>query len=84
MPQHLHRVAVACQRLQVVLVTVLYMLQSAALAAALYANQWYWKQPYHTSALSGAEWVEELVYEHPDHIQNSLGMWGPCFSCFYQ
>jgi hypothetical protein len=44
------------------------------LAVILYASQWYWKQPYHTSALSGAAWVEELVYGHPERIRNCLGM----------
>jgi hypothetical protein len=50
------------------------MIQNAALVVALYASQWYWKQPYHTSALTGAEWVDELVYGHPDRICNCLGM----------
>ena len=50
------------------------MVQCAALAMSLYASQWYWKQPYHTSALTGAEWVKELIYGHPDRIKNCLGM----------
>ena len=35
---------------------------------SLYASKWYWKQPYHTSALTG-EWAEELIYSHPDNCQ---------------
>ena len=30
--------------------------------------------PYHTSALSGADWVRELLTGHPDHIRCELGM----------
>ena len=30
--------------------------------------------PYHTSSLSGAGWVEELLTGHPQHIQNELGV----------
>lgn len=80
MPPHPHRHAVMCQK--VVLITVLYMIQNAALAAALYASQWYWKQPYHTSGLSGAEWAEELVYGHPEHIHCCLSMHVHVFLAF--
>jgi hypothetical protein len=31
-------------------------------------------QPYHTSALTGAAWVNELVNGHPDRIYHELGM----------
>ena len=34
----------------------------------------YFRTPYHTSALSGLDWVNKLVTGHPDHIQNELGM----------
>ncbi len=50
------------------------VLQAVWLAITLYASQWYWKQSYHTSALTGAAWVNELVYGHPERIQNCLGM----------
>ncbi|RDB30577.1 hypothetical protein Hypma_006985 [Hypsizygus marmoreus] len=52
----------------------LYMFQTVSFAVMLYASQWYWKQPYHTSALSGAEWVKELIWGHPDRIRTELGM----------
>ncbi|KAL1749642.1 hypothetical protein FB107DRAFT_167893, partial [Schizophyllum commune] len=29
---------------------------------------------YHTSKLSGQEWVDELINGHPDRIHNELGM----------
>jgi hypothetical protein len=61
-------------RQRMVLVAVLSMLQAAALAVTLYASQWYWKQPYHNSSLTGAGWVEELIYGHPERIHNCLGM----------
>jgi hypothetical protein len=49
-------------------------LQVIGAAAVLYQDPNYWKQPYHTSALSGQAWVEELMKGHPDRIYNELGM----------
>ena len=40
----------------------------------MYASPLYWKQDYHTSALTGEAWVNELIYGHPDRIWNELGM----------
>ena len=34
----------------------------------------YNKTSYHTSALSGLDWVLELMNGHPGHIQNELGV----------
>jgi len=56
------------------LATIMYMVQCATLAVFLYASQWYWKQPYHNSALTGAEWVKELIYGHFERIKSCLGM----------
>ncbi|KAJ7735745.1 hypothetical protein B0H16DRAFT_1326991 [Mycena metata] len=44
------------------------------LAVMLYASPLYWKQKYHTSALSGQAWVDELILGHPDRIHCELGM----------
>ncbi|KLO06039.1 hypothetical protein SCHPADRAFT_804797, partial [Schizopora paradoxa] len=44
------------------------------LAVAIYANPLYSKQDYHTSALSGEAWVEELVHGHPDRIRHEFGV----------
>ena len=44
------------------------------LAILLYASPYYWKQPYHTSILTGEGWVNELVYGHPKRICTELGM----------
>ena len=44
------------------------------LALVLYTSTYYWKQPYHTSKLSGHAWVLELMHGHPDRIRNELGM----------
>ena len=49
-------------------------MQLAGTAAALDASPQYWRQPYHTSALTGAAWVQELINGHPDCIHNELGM----------
>ena len=76
------RTVPAAQR-RAILATILYMVQCATLAVSLYASQWYWKQPYHTSALSGAEWVEELIYGHPKRIKSCLGMCYELLAEFY-
>ncbi len=44
------------------------------LALSLYSNPLYWKQPYHTSKLTGNAWVQELIHGHPDRIRCELGM----------
>jgi hypothetical protein len=31
-------------------------------------------EPYHTSALSGQDWVMELILGHPEHMRCELGM----------
>jgi hypothetical protein len=59
---------------QWVLTVTTYFLHVIGAAAILYQESNYWKQPYHTSALSGQAWVEELINGHPDQIFNELGM----------
>jgi hypothetical protein len=73
-PSRAHPRMGTAYRQRIVLVAVISMLQAAALAVSLYASQWYWKQPYHNSSLTGASWVEELVYGHPERIRNCLRM----------
>ena len=34
----------------------------------------YFRTPYHTSALSGADWVNKLLTRHPERIWNELGV----------
>ncbi|THU85349.1 hypothetical protein K435DRAFT_564337, partial [Dendrothele bispora CBS 962.96] len=53
----------------------------ASLAAALYASEAYTHQPYHTSALSGMAWVNELIYGHPRRIYTELGVRLHVFIC---
>ena len=43
-------------------------------AALIYTDPLYNKVPYHTSALSGTDWVQELLNGHPEHIPNELGV----------
>ncbi|THU79227.1 hypothetical protein K435DRAFT_698316 [Dendrothele bispora CBS 962.96] len=45
-----------------------------AAIAVIYSAPYYWKQDYHTSALTGAQWVQELKHGHPDRIHTELGM----------
>jgi hypothetical protein len=47
----------------------------AAMGAVIeYATPLYDKTPYHTSALSGAAWVDELLNGHPERIRCELGV----------
>ena len=57
-----------------VLTATAYFLHIIGIAATLYQEPNYWKQPYHDSVLSGAAWVNELIHGHPDRIFNALGM----------
>jgi len=56
------------------LLAAAYLINVIGIATTLYASPLYWKQDYHTSKLSGGEWVEELIYGHPDRIRTELGM----------
>ena len=47
---------------------------TVATTALIYANPLYNKVPYHTSALSGTNWVQELLDGHPECICNELGV----------
>ena len=38
------------------------------------------RTPYHTSALSGASWVHELLNGHPERIRNELGVYRSTFT----
>ena len=59
---------------QRVITATTYFLHVIGIAAILYQNPNYWSQPYHTSALSGEAWVNELIHGHPDRIFTELGM----------
>ena len=67
---------------QNVLLTTTCFAQMMAMAANLYQEPNYWKQDYHTSALLGHAWVQELIHGHPDHIYCELGMRLPVFIAF--
>jgi hypothetical protein len=47
---------------------------AAGAAALAYGLPLYDKTPYHTSALTGADWVQELLNGHPERIRNELGV----------
>jgi hypothetical protein len=64
----------ALQQLQQWMSSAAVVIRVAALTAMLYASKWYWSQPYHTSALTGQAWVEELLRGHPQRIYNELGV----------
>ncbi|KAJ3771242.1 hypothetical protein FB446DRAFT_601414, partial [Lentinula raphanica] len=51
----------------------MHVAQLVAIVGALYASTSYWNQPYHTSILSGQQWVNELITGHPERIHTELG-----------
>jgi hypothetical protein len=53
-------------------------------AAYAYAAPLYDKQPYHTSALTGDGWVQELINGHPKRIQCELGVHKHVFSALVE
>jgi hypothetical protein len=55
-------------------VAAAYFWHTIHLAAITYTSPLYWKQDYHTSALSGQAWVEELGAEHLRRIKTEMGM----------
>ncbi|RDB28092.1 hypothetical protein Hypma_001545 [Hypsizygus marmoreus] len=62
------------QQRQMATAAALFVVNTVAFAAHLYAASFYIKTPYHTSALTGAGWVHELMTGHPDRIKMELGM----------
>src|ERR1700721_1997503 len=61
-----------CRLLMLQCVTL--MTCAAGAAALAYGLLLYDKTPYHTSALTGANWVRELLNGHPERIRNELGV----------
>ena len=54
----------------------------AIVAVAVFAAPLYDKREYHTSALTGEGWVQELINGHPLRIKNELGMTIEVFQAF--
>jgi hypothetical protein len=50
------------------------IINAAVAAVVLFATNLYHKIPYHTSSLSGAAWVVELLEGHPERIRCELGV----------
>jgi hypothetical protein len=70
---------------------VVLLIQIAAIAVELSSNfvmnhfaPLYLRTPYHTSALSGAAWVNELLTGHPKRIRNELGVYRGTFTILLQ
>jgi hypothetical protein len=51
-----------------------WVINVAVAGALIYAQPLYDKTPYHTSALTGEAWVQELLTGHPERIRNELGV----------
>ena len=62
------------QKTQFLLQASAIVVNSVAAAAVSFAQPLYDKTPYHTSALSGAAWVAELLEGHPKRIRCKLGV----------
>lgn len=56
---------------ELVVGTVIHMILPVIMALVTPQYQW---EPYHTSALSGATWVDELIEGHPECIRCKLGV----------
>jgi hypothetical protein len=56
------------------MVLIITMIQVVITATLLIAGPHYDKTPYHTSALTGVQWVCELLEGHPERIRNELGV----------
>ncbi|KAF8799899.1 hypothetical protein BYT27DRAFT_7059050, partial [Phlegmacium glaucopus] len=56
------------------MIAAAYVVNVVSIAATLYASPIYWKQEYHTSRLSGEEWVKELINGHHDRMWTELGV----------
>jgi len=55
---------------------------SVTCQAMYYGNLYFFKQPYHTSVLSGQMWVIELLGGNPRWIKDQLGMQKKVFKMF--
>ncbi len=69
-------------RREQLVIAAAYLINVVGVATQLYSSPLYWKQPYHTSKLTGAEWVKELINGHHDRIWTELGMWVHVFLAF--
>jgi hypothetical protein len=59
---------------------LIWLALSYARFALLMSSSHYMKpKPYHTSKLSGREWVQELLDSHPQWIKDNLGVWKHVF-----
>jgi hypothetical protein len=56
------------------LATIAFIVNALGSAVYFWAQSYYLKIPYHTSALSGDEWVDELMTGHPERIRCELGV----------
>ena len=61
------------QKKQIAVISA-YFVNVIGISTSLYSSPQYWKQSYHTSALSRAAWVQELIYGHKNQIKSELGM----------
>ena len=55
-------------------VAALFFINTIGCAAQTLTAHFYDKTPYHTSALTGCAWVQELITGHPNRIKSKLGM----------
>lgn len=62
------------RRLRIYAYLATHMITSVRKVVSLYAETHYNKTPYHTSALTGAQWLEELRNGHDDRIKTELGV----------
>lgn len=66
-------------RRQLLIQAAAVVIHSAAAATAIYASTLLDRTDYHTSALTGEAWVQELLHGHPERMKTELGMRVPVF-----
>lgn len=66
-------------RRQLLIQAAAVVIHSAAAATAIYASTLLDRADYHTSALTGEAWVQELLHGHPERMKTELGMRVPVF-----
>lgn len=69
-----HHMDIEDQQQLAMVLQCLQVITAAATVVHSYGLSYYDKTPYHTSALSGADWVGELLDGHPERIRCELGV----------
>jgi len=62
------------ERRRFAVAAALFFVNTVVCTAQILSMPFYDKTPYHTAALTGHAWIQELINGHPDRIKTKLGM----------